>query len=521
LKSLKPGDQVHVRPGERIPCDGVIMRGAAMVDEQIVTGESAAAVREPGDSVFGGSHDLDGDLFIEATAAGGAGALERLINLVRDARSSKGRFERLADRVSQWFIPIVMCIALATFVTHANRFGPDRGILAALAVILIACPCALGLATPLAVWTAMGQAARGQVVFLGGAALEQLSGVRSLLVDKTGTLTTGTPFVQRFIADDVAVESDSLLLARSLAAASSHDYAHAVRRFADARLDAHPHHDLGRVNGARTVAGRGVRSNDSFLGSARWMEELGLHMPEQLNQAIAAAYAAGRSLTCVARDGTVTGIFVLCEELRPEAAEAITRLRNLGLAVTGLTGDHRARASALERELGITFLADLRPEDKVASVERSQSTVGPTAMVGDGLNDAPALAQSDVGIAMGCGADVTRESASVCLLGNDLLRLPWAIKLSRRTVRVIRQNLFWAFFYNILGIGLACAGLLNPIIAALAMSLSSFIVVTNSLRLRREETGSTAADSVARLHESKLISVASGMAVISEGHGLQ
>jgi P-type E1-E2 ATPase len=217
------------------------------------------------------------------------------------------------------------------------------------------------------------------------------------------------------------------------------------------------------------------------------MRENGLTIPPSLGQAIEHAQETGHSLTCIGWDGKVRGVFILSEELRPEAADAIARLRAQGLTVAVLTGDHAARGATLERELGIHVVAELLPEDKVVAVEQSQQTVGPTALVGDGINDAPALARSDVGIAMGCGADVTRESAAVCLLGNDLSRLPWAIDLARRTARVIRQNLFWAFFYNVLGIALACTGYLNPILAALAMVLSSFLVVANSLRLAKSE----------------------------------
>jgi heavy metal translocating P-type ATPase len=406
--------------------------------------------------------------------------LERLIHLVRAARRSKGHYERLADRVSAWFLPAVVVTALAAMVYHGTRLGMEAGLLTALAVILIACPCALGLATPLAVWTALGQAARAQVLFRSGEALERLAGVQVILLDKTGTLTTSTSVVQDFNVDDSADRIDVLSHAARLAAGSTHEYCLAILRYVRQRVaDYAP----GVSAELRTLPGRGITDGKGFLGSCRWMKENSLAIPAQLGRALEEALRAGRSLTCIGWEGKVRGVFVFREELRLEAAEAIVRLREQGMAMAVLTGDHRNRGAAIGRELGIRVEAELLPGDKVAAVEQAQRTLGPTAMVGDGLNDAPALARSDVGIAMGCGADVARESAAVCLLGNDLQRLPWAIELSRRTVHVIRQNLFWAFFYNILGVGLACTGYLNPILAALAMVLSSFLVVTNSLRL--------------------------------------
>jgi heavy metal translocating P-type ATPase len=408
-----------------------------------------------------------------------------MIDLVEQARKSKGRYERLADRVTAWFLPTVILVAIGALTWHGVYHGIEQGILAGLAVLLIACPCALGLATPLAVWSALGRAARAQIVFRNGAALEHLALVKAIRFDKTGTLTTGNPAVSRLVAscgDEPARE-----MAAALAVASSHSYAAAIRDFV------RPRQEVRTVQSARTLPGLGVvgevDGHRCYLGSQRLMAMHGLAFDETMSRAVADADDAGQSLTCVGWDGMVRGIFVFREELRPEVSATIAELRAYGLDVAVLTGDSVARGAALARELALPVRAALLPEDKVAALAEARRSFGPVAMVGDGINDAPALAASDVGIALGCGTDVSRDSAAVCLLGNDLLHVPCALALARRTVRVIRQNLFWAFAYNVLGIGLACTGRLNPVLAALAMVLSSFLVVTNSLRLGADERG--------------------------------
>jgi heavy metal translocating P-type ATPase len=478
LAEVRSGDRLRIRPGERIPCDGVVEHGRAAIDEQVLTGESDSVVREPGDAVLAGTLNLDGDLQIRATAPAGAGALERLIQLVRAAREAKGPYEQLADRIAARFLPAVVLIALGAAAYHGSQSGVAPGILAGLAVLLIACPCALGLATPMAVWAALGQAARAQVLFRNGEALERLAGIRALLLDKTGTVTTGTPRVAEFVA--AAAREEVLARAAQLAAASTHGHSAAIVRFA------------GQVPTApievRALPGRGLAArlpagDEVFLGSLRLMQENSLIVPPSLTAMVERARQGEQPLACIGWEGEIRGLFLLEEQVRPEAEAALARLRAQGLAVALLTGDHAARGQAIGRQLGIAVQAELLPADKAAAVEQVQRTYGVVAMVGDGINDAPALARSDVGVAMGCGADVARDSAQVCLLGNDLRRLPWAIDLARRTARVIRTNLFWAFVYNIVGIGLACTGRLNPVLAALAMVMSSLLVVANSLRL--------------------------------------
>jgi heavy metal translocating P-type ATPase len=483
LAEVATGDLLRVLPGERIPCDGVVVRDGAAVDEQVLTGESQPVLKEPGARVLGGTLALDGTLVIETTAPARGGALARLIDLVRKARLTKGGYERLADRLATWFLPAVALLAVAAFAWHTERSGLDQGLLAGLAVLLIACPCALGLATPMAVWAALGQAARGQVLFRNGEALERLATVRAVRLDKTGTLTTGTPTVADFAPAFHHDRETVLATAAALASASGHAHCLAIREFV-----ATLHLPEAAVHDARTFPGRGVHARLAdrgmvYLGSPRWLREHGLSFPPELLIVIEKAYAGGLALTCLGWDGLVRGVFILREQLRPEAVRAVAALRALGLDVAVLTGDHAERGRALGQELGVAVAAEQLPEEKVAAIERVRREIGPVAMVGDGINDAPALAASDVGIALGCGADVSRESAAVCLLGNDLLRLPWAIVLARRTVRIIRGNLFWAFAYNVAGLGFACTGRLNPVLASLAMVLSSLFVVTNSLRL--------------------------------------
>jgi heavy metal translocating P-type ATPase len=486
LADVQVGDRVHVLPGERVPCDGRVRRWPVTVDEQIITGESGTAVKEVGDLVFGGTLAVDGDLFLDVRATARDGTLARLVHEVRAALRRKGRYERLADRVARWFLPAVLLLAVAAGAWHAPQLGPEKGILTGLAVLLIACPCALGLATPLAVWAALGQAARAQVLFCNGEALENLASVRVFCLDKTGTLTTGTPDVAAFVVPEGTDRDEVLHRAGQVTASSPHVHDRAINHFI-ARLGISQGSDLAfrsRLPGRGLAARVASQAAPVLLGSLRLMRESGLEIAASLGTVLDQARAAGQPLSCIGWDGTVRGVFLFQEELRPEVGPALARLAEQGMAIRVLTGDHAGRGAALARELGLAVEAELLPEDKVAAVQRLRAMVGRVALVGDGLNDAAALAVSDVGIAMGCGADLTRSAAAVCLLGNDLRRLPWAVTLARRTVRVIRQNLLWAFVYNVAGIGLACTGRLNPVVAALAMVLSSTLVVANSLRLQ-------------------------------------
>lgn len=480
---LVRGDRVRVLAGERLPADGTLARGLAFVDEQVLTGESRPALKQPGDPILGGTLNLDGDLLVEVTAAGADGTLARLIELVREARLVKGRYGRLADRVSQWLVPMIAAVALGTFAVHARTGGLERGLLQALAVVLIACPCALGLATPLAVWVALGRAAGQQVLFRSAESLERLAGIRAIRFDKTGTLTTGTPTVAEFVAED----TDRLRVLRSagaLAEASSHVLSRSICRFTDTSAIGEAVSDLRVIPGQGVVGFVGALRVRAFLGSLRLMEDQGLSLGERLARHARAAETQGRSIALIGWSGHARGLFVFDEQLRPSVHDALAQCRALGLDLGVLTGDHRARGRALEKQLGLPVQASLLPEDKVNAIRRARTEIGPIAMVGDGINDAPALAASDLGVAMGCGTDLSRESAAMCLLGDDLTRLPWAVTLARRTVAVIRGNLVWAFGYNSIGVLCAAFGWLSPALAAILMVGSSVFVITNSLRLR-------------------------------------
>ena len=529
LDALRPGDRIRVLAGERFAADGRIVRGRAAVDEQIFTGESRPAVKEPADAVLSGTLDLDGELVVEIAAVASEGALKRLAAAVHEARQTKGAYQRLADRLSHYFLPAVATIALIAGVAHGLTRGFEPGVLAGLAVVLIACPCALGLATPLAVWTALGRAAACQVLFKHGEALERLAGIRAVAFDKTGTLTTGESCVTSFVADDGTSRDEVLQFAAALAATSTHNFSAAIVEFATPNigptLDCYPAGDAlcgvppavgsalcgvpgsGNVTSnslhaerhrgrslqehgeVRTLPGRGLVAGPPesdgavYLGSPRLMRETGLAADEALERALRKLDADGRSAVCAGWGGRVRGVFGFDEALRPETAMALDECRQLGLAIAVLSGDAAARVERLGAQLDAPCAGELLPEEKVAAIRRLQSEQGRVAMVGDGINDAPVLAAADVGIALGCGADVSRQAADVCLLGDDLRRVAWAVGLSRATVKTIRQNLVWAFAYNVLGIALAASGRLSPVWAAAAMVASSVLVIGNSLRL--------------------------------------
>ncbi len=479
---ISVGDRLHVLAGERIPVDGCVWRGRSVVDEQFFSGESAPVEKQPGDLLLGGSLNLDGDLLIDVTAPPTAGALGRLVDAVRAARMSKGRYQQLSDAWSQFVFPIIGGIAVTAFLVHGLRVNWDYGLLTALSVVLIACPCALALATPLAVWAALGTAARHGVLFRSGAALENLAGIKAIRWDKTGTLTTGSPRVQQLLCEHPAERAEVERMAVRLTRASDHVFSQAIHESLQGSSEVEP------LPNVQTVAGRGLRSVNeqgqlAVFGSIRWMNDCGLVWGPNLSAAIGHPAISGNPLTAIGFAGEVRGLFLLEETTRPEARDALKVCRSWGLDQAVLTGDRAARAAQLATQLDVPVAAELLPEDKLAAIRAAHQQFGSVAMVGDGLNDAPALAAADVGIALGCGADVSRDSADVCLLTSDLQRIPWAYEFSHRTVRTIRMNLAWSFGYNSLGVMLAACGQLHPAVAAALMVASSLMVLGNSLRL--------------------------------------
>jgi P-type Cu+ transporter len=484
---VRVGDHVLVAAGRHAPVDGVVIEHEGDFDESLVTGEAIPVHKSLGDTVHSGTLSLDGNLVIRATAVGEDATVGKLAKLIRSAQLQKGRFENLADRISAVFIPCVAFAALAAGLWAWRSHGLDSGIMTLLAVVLIACPCALGLATPMAAWSAMGAAARSGVLFRNTEAVEKLASVKNVMFDKTGTLTTGHTVVTSF--DTVEANGDSvrdvLSPARGLSEKSHHHVAQAVARYADERgAQAVETVDVTTSAGRGAVGKLLADGRTVAIGNERLMQALGVSIPKTAGDMYTQLIDKRSGASYLAIDDRVVAVIGFSERLRPQAVDATVALKTRGLHVEILTGDHPARAEELAGELGVSVAAGLLPEQKLDRV-REVNRESPVAMVGDGLNDAPALAAADVGVAMGCGAEVARDSANVCLADNDLSKLVWAIDLARSTVRTIKQNLFWAFAYNTIGIGLAMTGRLNPIIAAVAMVASNAIVVTNSLRLSR------------------------------------
>jgi Cu+-exporting ATPase len=484
-------DLVLVRPGERIPVDGVVVAGATAVDESMLTGESLPVEKKVGSGVFGGTINRTGAFRLRATTLGADSALARIVQLMRDAQGSRAPIQDLADRVSAVFVPVVVGIAAVTFTAWWLIDGNIvRAFAAAVAVLIIACPCAMGLAVPTAVMVATGRAASFGALIKGGEALQRAGDVTTVVLDKTGTVTAGRPELT-----DLGVDADTFALVAALERASEHPLADAVVRYATQQ--GIPSRDAESV---QAVAGKGiigvVEGHALVVGNTALMSDWAI---DPAPSAAAAGHLAGTGKTVmyVAVDGAFAGHFAVTDPLKPTSARAVAALRALGLEVVMLSGDQRPTAEAVARLAGIDqVIAGVLPEGKVAEVRRLQREGQVVAMVGDGINDAPALAQADVGIAVGSGADVAVEAADVTLMRGDLTGVVDAIRLSRRTMATMKQNLFWAFIYNVVGIPIA-AGLLypalgillNPVLASAAMAFSSVSVVMNSLRLRTFKAG--------------------------------
>lgn len=475
------GDLLRVRPGEKVPTDGEVVDGASAVDESMLTGESAPVEKTVGDQVAGATVNTSGVLLIRATAVGADTALARIVRMVEDAQAGKAAIQRLADRVASVFVPAVFVLAAATFLGWWLLGGrPVDGLVAAVAVLIIACPCALGLATPTAIMVGTGRGAAIGILIRGVEALERVREITTVVFDKTGTLTRGEMTVTAVVGDD-------RVLARAAAVehASEHPVARAIVAAAERGGES-----LTEVRRFSSFAGLGVHGDVGgttvWVGRRELAEEAGLTLAPRLEEEAAVHESDGRTVVFVGWDGEVRGIVAVADTVREGARETVDDLRSLGLSVALLTGDNARTAAAVAREVGTDrVLAEVLPGEKRSEIERLRASGEVVAMVGDGVNDAPALVVADLGIALGSGTDVAMESADITIMRRDLAAVVDAVVLSRRTYRTILQNLGWAFGYNVLAIPLAAAGLLDPVIAGGAMAFSSVSVVANSLRLRR------------------------------------
>ena len=492
IDTLTVGDEFVVRPGEKVATDGVIVDGSSAVDASMVTGESVPVEVAPGDSVVGATVNAGGRIVVRATRVGAETQLAQMARLVEEAQTGKAQAQRLADRVSAVFVPVVIALAAGTLgFWIGTGTGTEAAFTASVAVLIVACPCALGLATPTALMVGTGRGAQLGILIKGPEVLESTRAVDTVLLDKTGTVTTGRMTLLEVIAAKGESTDEVLRLAGAAESASEHPVAQAIASGAQARTG-----QLLPVTDFANVEGLGVQGvvdgHAVVVGRTRLLDDWSMRLPGALVEAMRAAEADGRTVVAVGWDGTARGLLVVADAVKETSAEAVAQLRELGLTPVLLTGDNETVARSVAEQVGIDeVIAGVLPQEKVAVVRRLQAEGRRVAMVGDGINDAAALAQADLGLAMGTGTDVAMEASDLTLVRGDLRAAADAIRLARRTLGTIRGNLFWAFAYNVAALPLAAAGLLNPMLAGAAMALSSVFVVTNSLRLRsfRSSTG--------------------------------
>ncbi len=494
IAEVQLGDVILVRPGEKIPVDGEVVEGSSTVDEAMVTGESVAVKKQPGDEVIGATINKTGSFKFQATRVGKETFLAQIVKLVQQAQGSKAPIQKLADQVTGWFVPVVIAIAILTFILWYNFMGNvTLALTTTVGVLIIACPCALGLATPTSILVGTGKGAENGILIKGADSLELAHKLQTIVLDKTGTLTQGKPTVTDFATVNGTANSNEiklLQLAASVERNSEHPLAEAVVQYAQSQQA-----ELSDTREFEALAGSGVQGYvlDKLvqIGTQRWLTELGIETQALAAQRDKLEYL-GKTVIWIAVAGKVQGIMGISDALKSSSAATVRTLQKLGLEVVMLTGDNRPTAEVIAREVGITrVLAEVRPDQKASTISALQAEGKIVAMVGDGINDAPALAQADVGIAIGTGTDVAIAASDITLISGDLQGIVTAIQLSRATMRNIRQNLFFAFIYNVAGIPIAAGilfpffgWLLSPIIAGAAMAFSSVSVVTNALRLR-------------------------------------
>jgi Cu+-exporting ATPase len=482
---VQRGDVVVVRPGDKVPADGVVLDGQSSVDESLITGESLPVSKKVGAELIGGTINGHGLLRFEATRVGAETALAQIIRIVEQAQASSAPVQRLADRVTSWFVPVVVVVALLTMLLWSLLGSFSGGLLAFVAVLVISCPCALGIATPAALMVGVGKGAELGILIRSGEVLEQVEQLTTVVFDKTGTLTRGKPALTTVVTLGEQSRERVLQLAASLEYGSGHPLAMAVRDAAEGQgLPLMPIEDF------RSLAGEGVmadvRGEPFWLGNRKLAGRFMPHLEDAVQSRLLDLEAAGMSVILLGQGRAVLALLGVADTVRPEAQQVVNALQRRHIQVVMLSGDHHTTAQAIARQLGIDeVIAEVRPDDKAATIRSLQQAGQVVAMVGDGVNDAPALATADIGIAIGSGSDVAKEAGDLLLLGNDLRAVLTALGLSRATMRKIRQNLFWAFFYNSLAVPIAATGWLNPMIAGAAMALSSLSVIINSALLNR------------------------------------